>query len=69
MFKVINLGRMNYIDALKIQFKYQNKLIDSVQNKKNVDNYMIVVEHETSFIQLAYVQKVTRLRLRNICVH
>ena len=44
--KIINLGRMNYMDALKIQFKYQTKLIDSVQAKRNVENYMIIVEHE-----------------------
>lgn len=37
---------MNYLDALKIQFKYQTKLIDSVQAKQNAENYMILVEHE-----------------------
>lgn len=37
---------MNYMDVLKIQFKYQNKIIESVQNKTNIENYMIIVEHE-----------------------
>lgn len=44
--KIINLGRMNYVDALKIQFKYQNKLIESVNSKRNIENFMIIVEHE-----------------------
>lgn len=43
---VLRLGRIAYADALQLQQQLRDKLLGALQERRNVENYLLLVEHD-----------------------